>query len=75
LDIDDDVVQAVKEIATHERSTVGRVVSALARRGLAARSMKSRNTRVGRGGVPPLPSRGEIMTLGHVRNLMDRDGF
>ena len=32
LDIEDDVLQAAKELAVRERSTTGRVISALARR-------------------------------------------
>ena len=35
LDIDDDVLQAAKEIAVTRRSTAGKVISELARRGLA----------------------------------------
>lgn len=35
LDIDDDVLQAAKEIAASRRSTMGKVISDLARRGLA----------------------------------------
>jgi hypothetical protein len=35
LDIDDDVLQAAKEIAASRRSTTGKVISDLARRGLA----------------------------------------
>jgi hypothetical protein len=35
LDIDDDVLQAAKELARRERKTAGRVLSELARRGMA----------------------------------------
>ena len=75
LDIEDDVLQAVKELAVRERSTAGRVISALARRGLAAPSVKSKSTHATRGGVPLVPSRGEVVTLDHVRDLMDREGI
>lgn len=34
LDIDDDILQAAKEIAASRRSTTGKVISDLARRGL-----------------------------------------
>jgi hypothetical protein len=34
LDIDDDVVTAARELATHERRSLGSVISALARQGL-----------------------------------------
>ncbi|MGH9412078.1 MAG: CopG family transcriptional regulator, partial [Vicinamibacterales bacterium] len=35
LDIDDDILQAAKELAAMQRSTTGKVISQLARRGLA----------------------------------------
>lgn len=52
LDIDDDVLQAAKELAALKGTTTGRVVSELARRALEpAESMQNRN------GVPVLPRR------------------
>jgi hypothetical protein len=52
LDIDDDVLQAAKEIAAMRRLTAGQVLSELARKALApARRPRARN------GVPVLPSR------------------
>ncbi len=35
LDIDDDILQAAKELAKAEKKTAGEVLSALARKGLA----------------------------------------
>jgi hypothetical protein len=75
LDIEDDVLQAARELAEQEGSTAGRVISALARRGLTATGSKVRKTPLTRGGVPLLPSRGEVVTLDHVRELMDREGL
>jgi len=75
LDIEDDVLQAARELAEQEGSTAGRVISALARRGLAAPATKARSKPLTRGGVPLLPSRGEVVTLNHVRELMDREGL
>jgi len=74
LDIEDDVLQAAKELAQREGSTAGQVLSALARRGLAlpAEGRKSRSRT--RGGVPVLPSRGEVVTLDQVQRLMDKEG-
>ena len=73
LDIEDDVLQAAKEMAGREGSTTGRMLSELARRGLAKlSSVEKPNARV-RGGVPVLPSRGEIITLEHVQQLMDQE--
>ena len=74
LDIEDDVLQAARELAHREGSTAGRVISALARRGLAAPGKRSKASLPTRGGVPLLPSRGEVVTVDHVRELMDQEG-
>jgi hypothetical protein len=52
LDIDDDVLQAAKELASSRRTTAGRVLSDLARKALEA----PKTARV-RNGVPVLPRR------------------
>lgn len=75
LDIEDDVLQAAKELASREGSTAGRVISVLARRGLVAPEAKAEPLQRTRGGVPLLPSRGEVVTLEHVRQLMDQEGM
>jgi len=75
LDIEDDVLQAAKELAEREGSTAGRVISALARRGLLAPGGKTKPSQTTRGGVPLLPSRGEVVTMGQVRDLMDQEGI
>jgi hypothetical protein len=52
LDVDDDVLQAAKEIAANRGTTAGRVLSDLARKALApGRSARIRN------GVPLMPRR------------------
>ncbi len=53
VDIDDDVLQAAKELAASRGTTAGRMLSELARKGLEqpARANKLRN------GVPLLPRR------------------
>ena len=52
LDIDDDVLQAAKELADTRRKTAGKIISDLARQALApARTHRVRN------GVPVLPRR------------------
>ena len=52
LDIDDDVLQAAKELAASRRTTAGQVISELARKALEpARAARTRN------GVPVLPRR------------------
>ena len=69
VDIDDDVLQAAKELAASRRTTAGRVLSDLARKALEpARSTKVRN------GVPVLPRRpsGAVLpTMKLVNQLRD----
>ncbi len=71
LDIEEDVLQAAKELAAREGKTTGQVVSELARKGLASAVSRGRSRM--RGGIPLLPSRGEIVTLEKVR-LIDSEG-
>ncbi len=53
LDLDDDVLQAAKELAASRGSTAGKMLSELARKGL---EQPGRTARV-RNGVPLLPRR------------------
>jgi len=73
LDLDDDVLQAAKELARLEKRTAGQVISALARRGLGVLKQTPRR-RATRLGVPVLPSRGDVITLEHVQRLRDEEG-
>ena len=75
LDIEDDVLQAVRELARREGATAGKVISALARRGLSVSAVGRRKRSAARGGVPVLPSRGEVVTLEHVQQLQDQEGI
>jgi hypothetical protein len=69
LEIDDDVLQAAKEIAANRATTTGRVLSDLARKALEPkRSPQVRN------GVPLMPRRPKGSprpTLEHVNRLRD----
>ena len=70
LDIDDDVLQAAKELGELKKKTAGQILSELARRALAPAppsKMRVRN------GVPLLPSRPDapIMTMADVNRLRD----
>jgi hypothetical protein len=72
LDIDDDVLQAAKEIAASERSTTGKVISDLARKGLTPPKPKVRF----RNGVPLLGPRSpndRPLTMELVNQLRDED--
>ena len=69
LDLDLDIIQAAKEIAASKRSTLGKVISELARKALEApRAAKVRN------GVPLLPRRqpgSPKPTMKQVNDLRD----
>lgn len=75
LDIEDDVLQAAKELARRGGGTAGQVISTLARRGLAAPARKPKKSPGTRSGVPLLAARGEVITLEHIENLMDQEGL
>lgn len=70
LAIEDDILAAAKHLAERERKTIGEVVSALARQGLAR---STRPARAERNGVPLLPSRrGAVpVTMELVNQLRD----
>jgi antitoxin component of RelBE/YafQ-DinJ toxin-antitoxin module len=68
LDIDDDVLQAAREIARRKGMTMGQVVSELSRQALT-RPVESET----RNGIPLFPRKpdGEIVTLELVNELRD----
>jgi hypothetical protein len=66
IDIDADVLAAIKELAEHRKTTAGRVISDLARQALtrgAEISVSSRN------GFDVLPRRGGVVTTELVKRL------
>ncbi len=71
LDIEDDVLQAAKELAEREKTTAGKVLSRLARRGLLGPGRKTKT----RNGVPVLPSRGRIITNEFIDQIRDEEGI
>ena len=76
LDIDDDVLQAVKERARRANTTAGRVISELARHALSAPAATPR-VREPKAvyGFKPLPSRGGIVTNELIDRLREDDAF
>ena len=72
LDIDDDVLQAAKELAAKAKSTAGRVLSDLARRELAGTLHVGRSEI--KNAVPVFSRRGDLITSEHVTKLMDQEG-
>ena len=71
LDIDQDVLQAAKEIATNRGTTAGKVLSELARKGMSSgKEVQVRN------GVPLIPRGPEgspRLTMEMVNALRDED--
>ena len=74
LDIDDDVLLAAKERARREKISTGAALSRMARSGLSARPPAAR-LRKSPLGFAILPHRGEVVTLEHVRRIMDEEGI
>lgn len=70
LDLDDDILQAAKELAAAKGSTAGKVLSELARRGLA----REGEAGAVRNGVPlltPRPASEPRVTMKRVNELRD----
>lgn len=66
LDIDDDVLEAAKDLAKAKDSTAGKVISDLARLAL---TRAADGPLIERNGFLVLPSRGGVVTSAHVRRL------
>lgn len=74
LDIDPDVLQLAKELAAKERKSTGAKLSELARAGFHAATAHRRGEQQRwRNGADLLPSRGETITMEHVRRLIDEN--
>ena len=70
LDIDDDVLQAAKEVAAREQKTAGKLISEWARRGLRGPT-KSSPEPVVANGFELLPAQGRLITNELVRQLLE----
>jgi len=72
-----DVLQAAKELARRENSTAGRVISRVFRKGLQNNGTNGEPPKeefLYKNGIPVLPHReGEIVTMEHIRKLMDEE--
>jgi hypothetical protein len=69
LDIDEDVLNAAKELAAMQKTTAGKVLSDLARQGLRGKDERARV----RNGVPLLPPRDDARPVSSeaVERLLD----
>jgi hypothetical protein len=76
LDIDEDVLQAAKEIARREKRTAGQVISALARSALTApRATTAAREPRAVYGFRPFPPRGGIVTNELIDSLREDDVY
>lgn len=76
LDIDDDVLQAAKEIARRTHRTAGEVVSELARAALtAAPSAPRAQEPPAAYGFRPFPQRGGLVTNERIDRLREDDAY
>lgn len=73
LNVDDDVLMAVKERARRERRSAGEVLSDLARQALTAKSTEHASEVGARNGFVPLPSRGRPVTNALIDELREDD--
>ena len=76
LDIDDDVLQAARELAKRQRGTLGKLLSELARKGLTALppdlAVKEPPSLYG---FRPFPSRGGILTNEMIDRIREDDVY
>jgi hypothetical protein len=76
LDLDNDVLQAAKELARRENKTAGEVISELARRALTTPPEPSgaKQPRA-RYGFRPFPKRGAVVTNELIDKLREDDAY
>lgn len=77
LTIADDALLVAKHLAARERLSLGDAVSMLIREGARAHAagMSAETTAPLRGRYALLPARDEVITIQHVRDLMEREGI
>ena len=73
LNIDDDVLFAVKELAQREKKSQGKIISELTRRTFATATAKV-SDRLAAYGIRPLPQRGGIVSNALINHLRDKCG-
>ena len=75
LDIDDDVLVAVKDLARRESKSVGRAISELVRKTLADSFGSSAPKPKSPHGFRPFPRRGGVVTNQVINRLRERDVY
>lgn len=74
LDIDDDLLQAAKELARRQRKTAGAVILELAREALTASPGAVRKPKAAHG-FRPFPTRGGLVTDDTIDKLRNDDAL
>ena len=73
LTLAEDALLVAKHLASRENLSLGDAVSELVRIGARARSASMPSAAPLRGRFALLPARDEVITIEHVRELMDRE--
>lgn len=79
LDIDEDVLAAAKELARHQRTSTGRMVSRLLRQGLTGQGMPVSSSDQRHSSIPPATGfhpfpAGRVVTNNAVNALREAEG-
>lgn len=74
IDIEEDVLLAAKELARNERTTAGKIISRLARKGLNS-GVQNPGKMEYRNGIPLLPRRGVIVTNEMIDRIREEEGI
>jgi hypothetical protein len=77
LDIEDDVLAAVKDLARRQQRTAGEVMSSLARQALTGACATAHAVREPESfyGFAPFPSSGKVVTNELIDDIRDREGI
>lgn len=76
LDIEDDILAAVKDLARRQQRTAGEVLSSLARQALTGALATTRSVREPAAfyGFEPFPSAGKVVSNELIDDIRDREG-
>lgn len=75
LALDDDIFAFARARAQRERISIGQAVSRLVREGIRAQAITAAQALPTKSRFALLPSRDEVITSEHVRDLMDQEGL
>ncbi|MEJ7623194.1 MAG: hypothetical protein WKF34_04315 [Pyrinomonadaceae bacterium] len=75
MDIDSDILIAVKKRARKERKSAGRVMSSILRNSLNGSATASGPEFIVKNGIRILAPRGEVITCAHVEKLLEEEDY